>query len=109
MVIKINVSEIAKDFGKQNKEIIEVLDQYCEGPAKKAATVLSEDELNILFDKITQATSVESFDSYFAQKKPAEKKESKKTTEKKAEPKKPVEKKAEAKKPTKKSTKKSKK
>lgn len=74
MVIKIKVSEIAKDFGKQNKEIIEVLDQYCEGPAKKAATVLSEDELNILFDKITQANSVESFDSYFAQKKPADKK-----------------------------------
>ena len=74
MVIKIKVSEIAKDFGKQNKEIIEVLDQYCEGPAKKAATVLSEDELNILFDKITQDNSVESFDSYFAQKKPAEKK-----------------------------------
>ena len=74
MVIKIKVSEIAKDFGKQNKEIIEVLDQYCEGPAKKAATVLSEDELNILFDKMTQDNSVESFDSYFAQKKPAEKK-----------------------------------
>ncbi|MGN0525744.1 translation initiation factor IF-2 [Eubacterium sp.] len=74
MVIKIKVSEIAKDFGKQNKEIIEVLDQYCEGPAKKAATVLNEDELNILFDKMTQANSVESFDSYFAQKKPAEKK-----------------------------------
>ena len=81
MVIKIKVSEIAKDFGKQNKEIIEVLDQYCEGPAKKAATVLSEDELNILFDKITQDNSVESFDSYFAQKKPAEKK---KETPKKA-------------------------
>lgn len=35
MVIKIKVSDVAKDFGKQNKEIIEVLDQYCEGPAKK--------------------------------------------------------------------------
>ena len=51
MVIKIKVSDVAKDFGKQNKEIIEVLDQYCEGPAKKAATALNEDELNILFDK----------------------------------------------------------
>ena len=58
MVIKIKVSDVAKDFGKQNKEIIEVLDQYCEGPAKKAATALSEDELNILFDKLTQANSV---------------------------------------------------
>ena len=88
MVIKIKVSEIAKDFGKQNKEIIEVLDQYCEGPAKKAATVLSEDELNILFDKITQDNSVESFDSYFAQKKPAEKKkEAPKKATKKESPK----------------------
>ena len=76
MVIKIKVSDVAKDFGKQNKEIIEVLDQYCEGPAKKAATALSEDELNILFDKLTQANSVSNFDDYFAQKKAAPKKKS---------------------------------
>ncbi|MDD7358731.1 MAG: translation initiation factor IF-2 N-terminal domain-containing protein, partial [Eubacterium coprostanoligenes] len=76
MVIKIKVSDVAKDFGKQNKEIIEVLDQYCEGPAKKAATALNEDELNILFDKLTQANSVSNFDEYFAQKKTSPKKKS---------------------------------
>lgn len=89
MVIKIKVSDVAKDFGKQNKEIIEVLDQYCEGPAKKAATALSEDELNILFDKLTQANSVSNFDSYFAQKKAAPKKKAgpKKEAKKEADPK----------------------
>ncbi len=89
MVIKIKVSDIAKDFGKQNKEIIEVLDQYCEGPAKKAATALSEDELNILFDKLTQENSVSNFDSYFAQKKAAPKKKvaPKKDAKKEVDPK----------------------
>ncbi|MGN0524051.1 MAG: translation initiation factor IF-2 [Eubacterium sp.] len=74
MVIKVKVSDIAKDFGKQNKEVIEILSQYCEGPAKKPATVLTEDELNILFDKITQENSVKSFDSYFSAKKKTAKK-----------------------------------
>ncbi len=89
MVIKIKVSDIAKDFGKQNKEIIEVLDQYCEGPAKKAATALSEDELNILFDKLTQDNSVSNFDSYFAQKKATPKKKAapKKDAKKEVDPK----------------------
>lgn len=69
MVVKIKVSDIAKDFGKQSKEIIEILDTYCDGPARKAATALTEQELNVLFDKLTQAHSVKDFNSYFAQKK----------------------------------------
>lgn len=35
MVIKVKVSDVAKDFGKSNKEIIELLGDYCDGPAKK--------------------------------------------------------------------------
>ena len=54
MVIKVKVSDVAKDFGKQNKEIIEILSEYIGGAAKKANTVLEENELNVLFDKITQ-------------------------------------------------------
>ena len=65
MVIKVKVSDVAKDFGKSNKEIIELLDKYCGGPAKKASTVLEENELNILFDKITIQNRVKSFDAYF--------------------------------------------
>ena len=42
MVIKVKVSDVARDFGKTNKEIIEILSQYCGGAAKKAGTVLEE-------------------------------------------------------------------
>ena len=63
MVIKIKVSDLAKDFGKTNKELIELLGEYCDGPAKKANTVLTDQELNIAFDLITQRNSVENFDT----------------------------------------------
>lgn len=86
MVIKIRVSDVAKDFGKSNKDIINILSEYCEGPAKKANTILEEEELNILFDKITQDSSVKSFDSYFSAGKSNEKKAPK---QKKAEESKP--------------------
>ena len=74
MVIKYKVSDIAKDFGKNNKDIINILSEYCEGPAKKANTVLEENELNILFDKLTEDNSVESLNDYFNSAKKAEKK-----------------------------------
>ena len=74
MVIKYKVSDIAKDFGKNNKDIINILSEYCEGPAKKANTVLEENELNILFDKLTEENSVESLNDYFNSAKKAEKK-----------------------------------
>lgn len=67
MVIKVKVSDVAKDFGKSNKEIIELLGDYCDGPAKKASTVLEENELNILFDKLTQQNSVKSLNDYLMQ------------------------------------------
>lgn len=79
MVIKVKVSDVAKDLEKQNKDIIELLSAYCDGPAKKAGTVLTENELNVVFDKITQENSVKNFDSYFASKKQDAKKESKKS------------------------------
>ena len=79
MVIKVKVSDVARDFGKTNKEIIEILSQYCGGAAKKAGTVLEEDELNVLFDKITIDNSVKTLDAYFnSSKKKSEKKEEKK-------------------------------
>ncbi|MDY4608391.1 MAG: translation initiation factor IF-2 [Eubacterium sp.] len=62
-------------MGKQNKELIELLGEYCDGPAKKANTVLTDSELNVVFDLVTQKNSVENFDSYFATKKVKEKKD----------------------------------
>lgn len=89
MVIKVKVSDVARDFGKTNKEIIEILGNYCGGAAKKAGTVLEEHELNILFDKITLDNSVKSLDSYFNSSKPkkAEKEEKKEKKQGKKEPK----------------------
>ena len=81
MVIKFKVSDVAKDFGKNNKDIINILSEYCDGPAKKANTVLEENELNILFDKLTTDNSVSSLDAYYNsnakkadKKKPSDKK-----------------------------------
>lgn len=84
MVIKVKVSDVARDFGKSNKEIIELLGDYCEGPAKKASTVLEENELNILFDKLTIANSVKSFDAYFKSGEAKQKKKEKPADNKKA-------------------------
>ena len=99
MVIKFKVSDVAKDFGKNNKDIINILSEYCEGPAKKANTVLEERELDILVDKLTTDNSVSSFDAYYNSAKDGKKPEKKKSAEKKASDKKPAEKKASDKKP----------
>ena len=77
MVIKFKVSDVAKDFGKNNKDIINILSEYCDGPAKKANTVLEENELNILFDNLTADNSVESLDNYFNSAKKSDKKKTK--------------------------------
>lgn len=77
MVIKFKVSDVAKDFGKNNKDVINILSEYCDGPAKKANTVLEENELNILFDKLTADNSVESLDNYFNSAKKSDKKKTK--------------------------------
>ena len=77
MVIKFKVSDVAKDFGKNNKDLINILSEYCDGPAKKANTVLEENELNILFDKLTADNSVESLDNYFNSAKKSDKKKTK--------------------------------
>lgn len=82
MVIKVKVSDVASGFGVQNKEISELLSKYCGSAKKSASAVLEEDELNILFDKITQEHSVDNFDAYFAQKPKKAKSEPKKDKEK---------------------------
>ncbi len=90
MLIKVKVSDVAKDFGKTSKEIAQILVDYCGGAAKKPSSVLEENELNVLFDKITQDNNSESLDAYFATrkpqqaKKPAEKKPAKEKDDQKA-------------------------
>ena len=78
MEIKYKLHEVAKDFNRQSKEVIELLAKYYEEP-RKSQTALTPEELNIVFDYFTQTNQVESFDEYFAMapepKKEAPKKE----------------------------------
>ena len=48
MLIKYKLGDVAKDFGKQNKELIGILGQYFEGE-KKHSTNLTEEELKNSF------------------------------------------------------------
>ncbi len=64
-MIKIKLSEVAKDLNVTNKDIADVLKETMD-VVKKPAQVLTEDELNVIFEYYTQKQSVPSFDSYFA-------------------------------------------
>ncbi len=86
MLIKYKLGDVAKDFGKQNKELIGILSRYFEGE-KKHSTNLTEEELNFLFDYLTKQAAVDSLDSFFAEaeKKYAKVKEEREKKEKEKE------------------------
>ena len=100
MITKYKVNEVAKDFGLQNKDIIETLAKHFDDP-KKSQTALDTKELDVLFDVLTQENSVANFDAFFATQKKEEKKPQK--TEKKEAPKNSNDKKVAEKKEEKKS------
>jgi len=52
-LIKYRLSEVAKDFDLQSKEIASILAKYATAP-KSNQKVLEDDELNIIFDILTQ-------------------------------------------------------
>ena len=64
MEIKLKVSDVAKDFSKNSKEIIDLLSPYVNEP-KKSSNVLSEDEMSLIFELLTKKYEVKSFDEYF--------------------------------------------
>ena len=66
MMIKYRVSEVAKDFGIPSKEVIALLARFSDTP-KKSATALQEDELDIVFDYLTQKHNKDNLDEYFAE------------------------------------------
>ena len=63
MMVKYKVNEVAKDFGKSSKDVLEILSPLGEG--YKTQSSLKIDELNLVFDVLTQKNQVESFDAYF--------------------------------------------
>jgi len=109
-LVKYRLKEVATDFGVTPKDIAEVMGKFFEKP-KSNTQVLTEEELNVIFDYYTQVNQISSLEAVFAvQPKPkaeepkeeapkTEEKPAEKTTEKKPEAQKTVSPKAEPKKP----------
>ena len=108
-LVKYRLKEVATDFGVTPKDIAEVMGKFFEKP-KSNTQVLTEEELNVVFDYFTQIRQIESLEVVFAvqpkaeepkaeQPKAEEKKPAEKPAEKKNDAKKPEAPKAEVKKP----------
>ena len=78
-LVKYRVKEVAADFGMAPKEIADILGKYFEKP-KSNTVVLTDEQLNVLFDHITQHNQIESIAQVFAVA-PAQKKEAPKADE----------------------------
>ena len=62
--IKYRIGEMAKDFGVPAKNITNLVTEFFEKP-KSAQQVLTEQQLNVLFDVMTQRNQVESMDQIY--------------------------------------------
>ena len=89
--VKYRIKEVAADFGMQPKEIAAIVEKYFEKP-KSTAQVLEENQLNLIFDLLTQQNQIASveavFAAAFAAKEAAEKKAAEEAAKKAAEQKK---------------------
>ncbi len=74
MVVKYKIHELAKDF-KIKSNIVTDFFKSRGDETKKSQTVLTTDELDLIFDHLTRIKSVDSFDGYFAMQRPEETKE----------------------------------
>ncbi len=64
-LIKYRLKEVATDFGVTPKDIAEVMGKFFERP-KSNTQVLTEDELNVIFDYMTQTNQISSLEAVFA-------------------------------------------
>ncbi len=65
MTNKYKLSDLAKDFNMKSKELIDILTALT-GSEKKSGASLDENEVALIFNKLTLDNQVKSFDSYFA-------------------------------------------
>ena len=79
-LVKYRIRDVAADFGVAPKEIVEIISKFFEKP-KSNTQVLTEDELNVVFDVMTQTHQISSLEQVFA----VQPKESPKTEAPKAE------------------------
>jgi len=64
-LVKYRLREVAADFGVTPKEIAEIISQYFEKP-RSNTQVLTEDELNVVFDRITATHQIASLEQVYA-------------------------------------------
>ena len=64
-LVKYRISEMAKDLGVPSKDITALVTEFYEKP-KSSQQVLTEDQLNVLFDVLTQRKQVASIEQVFA-------------------------------------------
>lgn len=64
-LVKYRLREVASDFGVAPKEVTEIISKFSEKP-KSNTQVLTEEELNIVFDQLTKNHPVESLEQVFA-------------------------------------------
>ena len=81
--LKYRLKEVAADFGVAPKQIAQIMEQFFEKP-KSNTQVLTEEELNVIFDYMTINNQIESIEVVFAVQ-PAPKKEEPKKEAPKAE------------------------
>ena len=81
--VKYRVKEVAADFGVAPKEISEIVGKFGEKP-KSYTQVMTDEELNVVFDYMTQTHQISSMEQIFAVKPTTPKAEPK--AEKKPEP-----------------------
>lgn len=65
IVVKYRISDVAKDFGLTNKDIISVMSEFFETP-KNHMQVLSNEQLDVIFEYLTQHNQAESLEEIFA-------------------------------------------
>ena len=68
---KYRLKELAADFGMQPKQIAQIMEKFTEKP-KSNTQVLTEEELNVIFDYITRENQIESLEVVFAMAQPKE-------------------------------------
>ncbi|MBQ7801021.1 MAG: translation initiation factor IF-2 [Oscillospiraceae bacterium] len=82
--VKYRLKEVAADFGRTPKEIAEIISKFGEKP-KSNTQVLTDQELNFVFDYMTQTNQISSLEQVFAVKATAPKAEPKAAPAKTAE------------------------
>ena len=98
-LVKYRIKEVAADLGVTPKEISAIVEKYFEKP-KSTAQVLDEQQLNVIFDLMTQRNPISSievvFAAAFAAKEAEEKRKAEEAAKKAAEEKKKAEEAAKA-------------